>query len=88
MGMAELTRKAFRASDIAGRVDPCRFVVLLTDCTDEALAAIDGVRALTDATAPQRLTLTAGMVSSAPDGTLEDLLHAAELRARELDRID
>jgi len=85
MGMAALTRKAFRASDVAGRVDPLRFVVLLSDCTDDALSAIDGVRALTDATAPQRLTLTAGMVSSTPGGTLEDLLHAAEMRARELD---
>jgi GGDEF domain-containing protein len=85
MGMAALTRKAFRASDVAGRVDPLRFVVLLGDCTDDALMAIDGVRALTDATAPERLTLTAGMVSSAPGGTLEDLLSAAELRARELD---
>jgi GGDEF domain-containing protein len=88
LGMAELTRKAFRATDIVGRVDPLRFVVLLPDCTDDALNAIDGVRALTDATAPQRLTLTAGMVISTPDGTLEDLLHAAEIRARELDTAD
>jgi GGDEF domain-containing protein len=85
LGMAELTRKAFRATDVVGRVDPLRFVVLLPDCTDDALNAIDGVRALTDATAPQRLTLTAGMVSSTPDGSVEDLLHAAEVRARELD---
>jgi GGDEF domain-containing protein len=88
MGMADLMRKAFRASDIVGRVDPLRFVVLLTDCTDEALSAIDGVRALTDATAPQRLTLTAGMVSGAGSGSLEDLLHSAEMRARELDGAD
>ena len=88
MGMADLMRKAFRASDILGRVDPLRFVVLLTDCTDDALSAIDGVRALTDATAPQRLTLTAGMVSGAGVGSLEDLLDAAEMRARELDGAD
>ena len=85
MAMGDLMRKAFRASDIVGRVDPLRFVVLLPDCTDEALAAIDGVRALTDATAPQRLSLTAGMVRSSPRGTLEELLHAAEARAQELD---
>jgi diguanylate cyclase (GGDEF)-like protein len=84
MGMAEMMRKAFRASDIIGRIGPLRFAVLLTDCTDEALAAIDGVRALTDATAPQRLTLTAGMVRSVPGGTLEDLLRAADARTREL----
>lgn len=88
MGMAEMMRRAFRGSDIAGRVDPLRFVVLLTDCTDDALAAIDGVRALTDATAPQRLTLTAGMVRGEPGGTLQGLLDAAELRARELDGVD
>jgi GGDEF domain-containing protein len=85
VGMGDLMRRAFRASDIVGRVDPRRFVVLLADCTDEALAAIDGVRALTDATAPQRLTLTAGMVRGAPDDTLEDLLRAAEARAAELE---
>jgi diguanylate cyclase (GGDEF)-like protein len=84
MGMADMMRRAFRGSDIIGRVGPVRFAVLLPDCTEEALAAIDGVRALTDATAPQRLTLTAGMVRSAPGGTLEDLLRAAEARAREI----
>ena len=88
LGMAELTRKAFRATDIVGRVDLLRFVVLLPDCTDDVLNAIDGVRALTDATAPQRLTLTAGMVSSSPDGTVEDLLRAAEVRAQELHAAD
>lgn len=85
MGMADLMRRAFRASDVPGRIDRLRFAVLLTDCNDDALAAIDGVRALTDATAPQRLTLTAGMVHSAPGGTLEELLRAAELRAQDLD---
>ena len=53
VGMGELMRKAFRASDVVGRVDPRRFVVLLADCTDEALAAIDGVRAL-DRRRPRR----------------------------------
>jgi GGDEF domain-containing protein len=86
MSMVELMRKAFRASDIVGRVDKLRFAVLLADCTDEALAAIDGVRALTDATAPQRLTLTAGMVHSAPNGTLDDLLRAADLHTLEIER--
>ena len=84
--MAELMRKAFRASDVIGRVDRLRFAVLLSDCTDEALAAIDGVRALTDATAPQRLTLSAGMVRSAPGGTLDDLMQAADAHTRELKR--
>jgi diguanylate cyclase (GGDEF)-like protein len=86
MAMGDLLRKAFRASDIIGRVDTLRFAVLLADCTDEALAAIDGVRALTDATAPQRLTLTAGMVRSVPNGTLDDLMEAADVRTREIKR--
>ena len=86
MAMGELLGKAFRASDIVGRVDTLRFAVLLADCTDEALAAIDGVRALTDATAPQRLTLTAGMVRSAPNGTLDDLMQAADAHTREIKR--
>ena len=86
MAMAELMRKAFRASDIIGRVDRLRFAVLLSDCTDEALAAIDGVRALTDATAPQRLTLTAGMVRSTSDGSLEDLMRAADIHTRDIKR--
>jgi diguanylate cyclase (GGDEF)-like protein len=86
MAMGELLRKAFRASDVIGRIDTLRFAVLLGDCTDEALAAIDGVRALTDATEPQRLTLTAGMVRSAPKGTLEDLMEAADVRTRAIKR--
>jgi diguanylate cyclase (GGDEF)-like protein len=86
MAMGELLGKAFRASDIVGRVDTLRFAVLLADCTDEALAAIDGVRALTDATAPERLTLTAGMVRAAPNGTLDDLMQAADARTREIKR--
>ena len=87
MAMADLMRKAFRASDIIGRVDKLRFAVLLADCTDEALAAIDGVRALTDdPSSPQELTLTAGMVRSAPGGTLEDLMRDADVRTREIKR--
>ncbi len=87
MTMAELMRKAFRASDVIGRIDTLRFAVLLPDCTEEALAAVDGVRALTDGSSgPDELTLTAGMVRNVAGGTLDDLMHAADVRTREIRR--
>jgi diguanylate cyclase (GGDEF)-like protein len=85
MAMATQLRKAFRASDVVGRVDTFRFGVLLTDCTDEALAAVDGVRALSDElSALSGLTLTAGMVRSAPTTSLDDLMLAADQKLKEL----
>jgi diguanylate cyclase (GGDEF)-like protein len=87
MAMGELMRKAFRASDIVGRVGKLRFAVLLPDCTEEALAAVDGVRALNEASAsPNQLTLTAGMVRSTPESTLEELMQAADARTKEIKR--
>ncbi len=87
--MAGLMRRAFRASDVIGRVDTLRFAVLLTDCTDDALAAVDGVRALTDdATSPPQLTLTAGMVHGVPGESLEDLMRAADVRTSGLKNDD
>ena len=84
MTMAGQLRKSFRASDVVGRVDTFRFAVLLTDCTDEALAAVDGVRALSDnLSSLSGLTLTAGMVRSAA-GTLEDLMLDADQKMKEL----
>jgi diguanylate cyclase (GGDEF)-like protein len=85
MMMAGQLRKAFRASDLVGRVDTFRFAVLLTDCTDEALAAVDGVRALSDdLSSLSGLTLTAGMVRTAASGTLDELMFAAEAKLTEL----
>jgi len=85
MMMAGQLRKAFRASDLVGRVDTFRFAVLLTDCTDEALAAVDGVRALSDdLSSLSGLTLTAGMVRSAASGTLDELMFAADAKLTEL----
>ncbi len=87
MTMAELMRKAFRASDVVGRLDTLRFAVLLPDCTEEALAAVDGVRDLTaGSNGPDELTLTAGMVRNVGAGTLDDLMHAADVRTREIRR--
>ena len=79
MAMGELLRRAFRASDVVGRLDTLRFAVLLPDCTDEALAAVDGARALTDAT-NGAVALASGMVRSVPGGTLDDLMREADLR--------
>ncbi len=81
--MGELMRKAFRASDIVGRIDPMRFAVLLPDCTDEALAAVDGVRALND-DPTSRLKLAAGMVRNVEGGTLDDLMFAANARTNQM----
>jgi diguanylate cyclase (GGDEF)-like protein len=85
MMMAGQLRKAFRASDVVGRIDTFRFAVLLTDCTDEALAAVDGVRALSDdLSSLSGLTLTAGMVRSEASGTLDDLMLAADRKLKVL----
>jgi diguanylate cyclase (GGDEF)-like protein len=85
LAMAQLMRKAFRTSDVIGRLAQLRIAVLLPDCTEEALAAVDGVRALSAATdAPDALALTAGMVRSAPGANLDDLMRAADVHARDL----
>jgi diguanylate cyclase (GGDEF)-like protein len=85
MMMAGQLRKSFRASDVVGRIDTFRFAVLLTDCTDEALAAVDGVRALSDdLSSLSGLTLTAGMVRSAASATLDDLMVAADQKLKVL----
>ncbi len=85
MAMGELMRKAFRASDVVGRIESLRFAVLLPDCTDEALAAVAGVRALTDGTT-SRLALAAGMVRNVPGGTFDDLMFAAAMRTEQVKR--
>jgi len=88
LGMAELLRRTFRTSDVIGRVDRFRFAVLLSDCIDDALAAVDGVRGLTDATAPERLTLTAGMVRGTNHATLDDLMRATDAHIRSIMRAE
>jgi GGDEF domain-containing protein len=85
MAMGELMRKAFRASDVVGRIEALRFAVLLPDCTDEALAAVAGVRALTDGST-SRLALAAGMVRNTVGGTFDDLMFAADMRTKQIKR--
>jgi GGDEF domain-containing protein len=85
LAMGELMRKAFRASDLVGRIEPLRFAALLPDCTDDALAAVAGVRALTD-DSTSGLSLAAGMVRNIPGGTLDDLMFAADQRTKQIKR--
>jgi len=87
MAMAAQMRAAFRATDIVGRVEPLRFAVFLTDCTDEALKAVEGVRAITDETrASLGISLAVSMVRSTNEATLEDLMGAADRRANAVKR--
>jgi GGDEF domain-containing protein len=85
MAMGELMRKAFRASDVVGRIEALRFAVLLPDCTDEALAAVAGVRALTDGSTSS-LSLAAGMVRNLVGGSFDDLMFAADMRTKQIKR--
>jgi GGDEF domain-containing protein len=82
VAMAGLMRNAFRDCDVVGRVDTSSLAVFLGDCTDDALAAVEGVRSLTDcSTADDGVVLVAGMARGKPGGTLEDLLQEALQRA-------
>ena len=77
--------ETFRDCDIVGRIAPTRLAVLFADCTDEALVAIEGVRAVTDASAPANAnTLTVAIVESAPGATLADVMVQADARSNEL----
>jgi diguanylate cyclase (GGDEF)-like protein len=85
MAVAQQMRKTFRDCDIIGRVDTLRFAVLFADCTDEALAAAEGVRAVTDTSkSPKGLTLAVGLVQGSRDGTLGDLMREADERAQDI----
>jgi diguanylate cyclase (GGDEF)-like protein len=83
MTMAEQMRGAFRATDIVGRVEPLRFAVLLTDCTDAALKAVEGVRVIADdARSSLGISLAVGMIRATSEADLEELMAAADLRAK------
>jgi diguanylate cyclase (GGDEF)-like protein len=87
MTMAEQMRSAFRATDVIGRVESRRFAVLLTDCTDEALNAVEGVRAVTsNSRSSLGISLTVGMVRMTTEATIEDLMGAADRRANAVKR--
>jgi GGDEF domain-containing protein len=87
--VAKQMGKTFRDCDVIGRIDTFRLAVLFADCTDEALGAIEGVRAVTDESTPQHSNiLTVAMVEATPNSTFEDLMHQADLRTHELRMLD
>ena len=74
--------KTFRDCDIIGRIDTFRFATLFADCTDEALRAMEGVRAVADASEPPiEHTLSIAIVQSAPGATLDELMRDVDRRA-------
>ncbi len=80
--MVGLMRKAFRACDIIGRVDESSLALFLGDCTNEALAAVEGMRDVIEAVSPgQGLGLAVGMARRGPGGSLDELLEEARTRA-------
>ena len=80
--------KTFRDCDIIGRIDTFRFAVLFADCTNEALGAIEGVRAVTDESMQNERFLSIAMVESSPGVTLGDLMLQADARAEERRSVD
>ena len=82
---AEQLRKTFRASDIVGRLDVYRFAVLLADCSDSMIAAVEGMRAITEqSSSSEGLTLATGVVRNSAGETLDRLMRATDLRMREI----
>jgi GGDEF domain-containing protein len=87
--VAQQMGKMFRSCDVIGRIDPLRFAVLFADCTDDALSAIEGVRAVTDESTPANSNvLTTAVVEAAPETTFVDLMQQADLRVDELRKRD
>jgi len=81
MAMAQQMRGSFRATDIVGRVEPLRFAVLLTDCTDAALKAVEGVRVVADdAHSSLGISLAVGMIRATSEANLEELMLATDDR--------
>ena len=89
ISMAHKLREFYRATDILGRVGDYRLAALFAQYTDNAVPVVEGVHAITEATdSADRLLLTIGMVHAAPGRTLEQLMHDADLRTKEVRRGD
>jgi GGDEF domain-containing protein len=83
--VAKQMGQTFRDCDVIGRIDTFRLAVFFADCTDEALGAIEGVRAVTDeSTPPKSNILTVAMVEAAPGTTFGELMQEAGARTNEL----
>lgn len=89
ISMACKLREFYRATDILGRVGDHRLAALLAQYADDAVPVVEGVHAITEATADvDRLVLTIGMVHATPGGTLDQLMDDADLRIKEIRRRD
>ena len=85
--MAHKLRAFYRATDILGRVGDYRLAALFAQYTDNAVPVVEGVHAITDATDfADKLILTIGMVHATPGRTLDQLMHDAGLRTKEIRR--
>jgi GGDEF domain-containing protein len=85
--MADKLRQFYRATDILGRVGDYRLAALFAQYTDNAVPIVEGAHAITDATdSADNLILTIGMVHATPGGTLDQLMHDADLRIKEIRR--
>jgi GGDEF domain-containing protein len=89
VSMAHKLRDFYRDTDILGRVGDYRLGALLTEYADNAVPVVEGAHAITDATeSANRLILTIGMAHAGAGGTLEQLMHDADLRTKEIRRRD
>jgi len=81
--------KTFRNCDVIGRIDALRFAVLFADCTDDALSAIEGVRAVTDeSTTSNSNILTVAIVEGGAGTTFDELMSDADRLINELRKRD
>jgi GGDEF domain-containing protein len=89
VSMAQKLRDFYRDTDILGRVGDYRLGALLAEYADNAVPVVEGAHAITDATdSADSLILTIGMVHARTGGTLEQLMHDADLRTKEIRRRD
>jgi GGDEF domain-containing protein len=87
ISMAHKLRDFYRGTDIVGRVGEYRLAALLVEYTEDAVPVVEGAHAITDATdSADRLILTIGMVHATPGGTLDQLMHDADLRTKAIRR--
>jgi GGDEF domain-containing protein len=84
IALADQLRKAYRSSDVIGRVGTYRLVVLLTDYVEVPVGIVEGVRALSDTSAPSALTLATVLVHAGPEATVDQLLREAASRMRHI----
>ena len=89
ISMAYKLRDFYRGTDILGRVGDYRLAALLAEYADNAVPVVEGAHAISDANeSADRLVLTIGMVHANPGGSLDQLMHDADLRIKGIRRRD